>query len=156
METEGRLQRRVSVESSFFSLLSRPRLKRLEVNRSYKLLLRRLDTRSKLTLTNKLLIYNTILKLDVELGELWGSAKPSNINRIQSLQSIILRKITNCPFYVFNSTSMSPSSETLPLKPIPDSIVNSYSIRIPWLMTHQPWTFQVISPDALKEYGLEI
>ena len=29
----------------------------------------------------------------------WGSAKPSNIKRIQSPQSIILRNITNCPFY---------------------------------------------------------
>jgi hypothetical protein len=31
-----------------------------------------------------------------------GSAKPSNTNRIQTLQSIILRKITNAPFYVTN------------------------------------------------------
>ena len=36
--------------------------------------------------------------------ELWGSAKPSIVERIQSLQSIMLRKITNCPFYVSNIT----------------------------------------------------
>jgi hypothetical protein len=34
--------------------------------------------------------------------ELWGSAKPSNLKRIKTLQSPILRKITNAPFYVSN------------------------------------------------------
>jgi hypothetical protein len=35
---------------------------------------------------------------------LWGSAKPSNLKRMQTLQSCILRKITNAPFYVSNHT----------------------------------------------------
>jgi hypothetical protein len=34
--------------------------------------------------------------------ELWGSAKPSNLKRIQTLQSRILRNITKAPFYVSN------------------------------------------------------
>ena len=62
------------------------RLKRLKLNRRYKLLLRLLDSRSKLILTNKLEIFNTILKPMWSYGiELRGSAKPSNIKRIQSL-----------------------------------------------------------------------
>ena len=36
--------------------------------------------------------------------ELWGSAKPWNIKRSQSLLSIILRKFTHRPFYVSNFT----------------------------------------------------
>jgi hypothetical protein len=57
-------------------------------NRRYKLLLRLLDTRSHLSLENKLLIYRTILKPMWTYGlELWGSAKPSNLKRIQTLPS---------------------------------------------------------------------
>jgi hypothetical protein len=81
------------------------RLKRQETNRRYKMLLRLLDNRSKLTMTNKLLLYNTIIKPTWTYGlELWGSTKPSNHRRIQSLQSKILRKIVNAPFYVSNLT----------------------------------------------------
>uniref|UniRef100_A0A170VBI3 Reverse transcriptase n=1 Tax=Triatoma infestans TaxID=30076 RepID=A0A170VBI3_TRIIF len=36
--------------------------------------------------------------------ELYGSAKRSNINRLQTLQSKILRRIVNAPFYVSNLT----------------------------------------------------
>jgi hypothetical protein len=71
----------------------------------YKLQLRLLDTRSHFSLENKLLIYKKILKPVLTYGlELWGSAKPSNLKRIQTLQSCILRKITKAPFYVSNHT----------------------------------------------------
>ncbi|KAF0764088.1 Uncharacterized protein FWK35_00013904 [Aphis craccivora] len=36
--------------------------------------------------------------------QLWGSAKPTNINRIHTYQSKTLRQITNAPYYVFNHT----------------------------------------------------
>ena len=79
------------------------KLKRQDMNRRYKLLLRLLDTRSKLTLENKLLIYKAIIRPIWTYGlELWGSTKPSNSYRIQILQSRILRKITDAPFYVSN------------------------------------------------------
>jgi hypothetical protein len=81
------------------------RLKRKQVNTRYRMLLRLLDNRSHLTLSHKLLIYNTILKPTWTYGlELWGSTKPSNLSRIQSLQSKILRKIANAPYYVSNLT----------------------------------------------------
>jgi hypothetical protein len=50
-------------------------------------------------MTNKLLLYNTIIKSIWTYGlELWGSTKPSNLRRIKSLQSKILRKIVDAPF----------------------------------------------------------
>ena len=36
--------------------------------------------------------------------QLWGAAKPSNLNVIQRFQSITLRMITEGPFYVSNHT----------------------------------------------------
>jgi hypothetical protein len=49
------------------------------------MLLQLLDNRSKLTMTNKLLLYNTTIKPIRTYGhELWGSTKPSNLRRIQS------------------------------------------------------------------------
>uniref|UniRef100_A0A2S2R1P0 Putative RNA-directed DNA polymerase n=1 Tax=Sipha flava TaxID=143950 RepID=A0A2S2R1P0_9HEMI len=36
--------------------------------------------------------------------QLWGSAKPTNVNRIQRFQSKVLRAITKAPFYVSNHT----------------------------------------------------
>ncbi|KAL1116709.1 hypothetical protein AAG570_005181 [Ranatra chinensis] len=81
------------------------RLKRQETNRRYKLLQRLLDKRSKLRTENKLLVYNSIIKPIWAYGaEIWGSAKPSNVNRIQTLQSKILRRIVDAPPYVSNLT----------------------------------------------------
>jgi hypothetical protein len=81
------------------------RLKRTETNRRYRMLIRLLDTRSRLTLNNKILIYNSIIKPLWTYGlELWGSTKPTNLQKIQSLQSKIIRKIANAPYYVSNIT----------------------------------------------------
>jgi hypothetical protein len=64
-----------------------------------------MDNRSHLPLKNKLLLYNKLLKPMWASGvELWGPAEPSNISRIQSLQSKILREISNAPLYVSNQT----------------------------------------------------
>ncbi|CAK9820324.1 RNA-directed DNA polymerase from mobile element jockey [Anthophora plagiata] len=54
--------------------------------------------RSKLSLDNKLLIYKTIIKPIWTYGiEMWGMAAKSHIAKIESLQSIILRTLTNAP-----------------------------------------------------------
>lgn len=79
--------------------------KRQEANRRYRLLQRLLDKRSKLSTHNKRLIYTTIIQPTWSYGiEIWGRAKPSNLHRIQTLQSKILRKIVDAPFYVNNRT----------------------------------------------------
>jgi hypothetical protein len=59
--------------------------------------------RSKLSLTNKLLIYKVILKHIWTYGiPLWGTASQSNIEILQRLQNKILRMVTNAPRYVPN------------------------------------------------------
>ncbi|KAL1138214.1 hypothetical protein AAG570_009905 [Ranatra chinensis] len=59
------------------------RLKRIDLNRKLGLLRNLLHRRSKLSLVNKLTIYNMILKPTWTYGiELWGSARKSNIDRM--------------------------------------------------------------------------
>ena len=78
-------------------------MKRLETPRRFPLLQHLLDKRSKLPIHYKKLVYTTIIRPIWTYGiELWGSIKPSNSSRIQSLQSKILRKILDAPYYVTN------------------------------------------------------
>jgi len=58
-----------------------------------------------MSLENKLLLYKQIIRPAMTYGiQLWGAAKPSNINIFQSFQSINLRLITNAPWYISNHT----------------------------------------------------
>jgi hypothetical protein len=69
---------------------------------NFLMLIRLLDTRSRLTLNDKILIYNSIIKPLWTYGlERWGS---TNLQKIQSLQSKIIHKIANAPYYVSNIT----------------------------------------------------
>jgi hypothetical protein len=53
---------------------------------------------------NKLLIYKAILKPNWTYGvQLWGSASNSNIEILESLQSKVLRIVTDTPWYVLNA-----------------------------------------------------
>lgn len=62
-----------------------------------------LGPKSKLSLTNKLLVYKTILKPIWTYGvQLWGTASVSNIEIIQRFQSKIMRLITKAPWYISN------------------------------------------------------
>jgi hypothetical protein len=57
-----------------------------------------LNRKSKLSLENKLIIYEHILKPSWTYGiELWGCSKPSNTKILQSFQSKALRMITGAP-----------------------------------------------------------
>lgn len=59
--------------------------------------------RSQLSLSNKLLIYKTVLKPVWTYGiQLWGTASNSNIEIIQRFQSKCLRAITCAPWFVPN------------------------------------------------------
>jgi len=59
--------------------------------------------KSKLSLTNKLLIYNTILKPIWTYGApIWGKTSQSNIEILQRLQNKILRMATDAPWYIPN------------------------------------------------------
>jgi len=79
--------------------------KRFLLNFRQKCLYPLLGKQSKLNLNNKLLLYKTLLKhIWVYRIQLWRAAKKSNIYKMQTFQLILLRKITNAPFYVTNHT----------------------------------------------------
>jgi len=65
--------------------------------------LRLLLTSKHINLSNKILLYKLLLKPIWSYGiQLCGSAKPSNIKKIQTFQSKCLRQITKAPFSVSN------------------------------------------------------
>uniref|UniRef100_A0A2S2NN01 Putative RNA-directed DNA polymerase n=1 Tax=Schizaphis graminum TaxID=13262 RepID=A0A2S2NN01_SCHGA len=58
-----------------------------------------LNCKSKLSISTKLLLYKCLLKPIWTYGvQIWGSAKKSNIKKIQVFQNKTLRLITNGPF----------------------------------------------------------
>jgi hypothetical protein len=63
-----------------------------------------LGRKSKLSISNKLLIYKAILKPIWTYGiQLWGMTSNSNIAILECFQSKVLRLIVNAPWYVPNS-----------------------------------------------------
>jgi hypothetical protein len=63
-----------------------------------------LRRKSKLSTSNKLLIYKTILKAICTYGiQLWGTASTSNIEILESFQSKALLMIVDAPWYVPNT-----------------------------------------------------
>lgn len=59
---------------------------------------------NKLSIDNKLLIYKTILKPVWMYGiQMWGSASNSNISMLQRMQNIILRSLSNAPWFMTNT-----------------------------------------------------
>jgi hypothetical protein len=63
-----------------------------------------LRRKSKLSTSNKLLVYKTILKPIWTYGiQLWGTASTSNIDILERFQSKALRMIVDAPWYVPNT-----------------------------------------------------
>lgn len=59
---------------------------------------------SKLSLDCKALLYKSVLKPIWSYGiQIWGTTASSNVDKIQRLQSNILRNITGAPWFVRNS-----------------------------------------------------
>jgi hypothetical protein len=57
-----------------------------------------------LSLHNKLLLYNQILKPVWTYGiQLWGCTKPSNVDIVQRFQNKVLRNVVDAPWFVRNS-----------------------------------------------------
>jgi hypothetical protein len=68
-----------------------------------------LGRKSKLSISNKLLIYKAILKPLWTYGiQLWGTASNSNIAILERFQSKVLRLIVNAPWYVPNCHPQGP------------------------------------------------
>jgi hypothetical protein len=105
---------------------------------------------NRLTIRNILSFYNKFFFL-----KLWGSAKPSNLKRIQILQSRILRKITKAPFYVSNRTL----DKDLNIPFVHDLAIASYNKSQNKLNPHPNPLVQNLSlphlPDDLKDCAIE-
>jgi hypothetical protein len=79
--------------------------KRRQLDMKYRQMYWLLNRKSKLSMTNKILLYKAILKPIWSYGlQLWGCAKPTTINLIQRFQSKTLRAIADAPWYVSNLT----------------------------------------------------
>ncbi|KAL4149453.1 hypothetical protein QTP88_003403 [Uroleucon formosanum] len=81
------------------------RVKRLQLNLRLRMLKSLLVNNKHTNLNVKLLMYKSLIKPIWTYGlQLWGNAKKSNTNRIQTFQNIALRKLTNSPPYISNRT----------------------------------------------------
>ncbi|CAB0033665.1 unnamed protein product [Trichogramma brassicae] len=77
--------------------------KRKQLNLKIRKMYWLLGRNSTLTLENKLLLYNSMLKPIWTYGiQLWGAASKSNIEIIERLQSKTLRCLVNAPWFVTN------------------------------------------------------
>ena len=77
--------------------------KRKQLNLKTRKLYWLLGNQSKLALSNKILLYKSILKPIWTYGiQLWGSASDSNINIIERYQSKTLRNMVNAPWFIPN------------------------------------------------------
>jgi hypothetical protein len=62
------------------------------------------DRKSLLSLSNKIMLYKTILKPIWTYGiQLWGTASTSNVEILERFQSKALRLIVDAPWYVPNT-----------------------------------------------------
>lgn len=78
--------------------------KREELGLKYRKMYWLLGRNSQLSMQNKILIYNQILKPVWLYGiQLWGCAKQQHIKSIQTFQNKVLRNMVNAPWYVRNS-----------------------------------------------------
>lgn len=74
-----------------------------ELNIKFRKMYWLLSPTSEMTMKNKLLLYQQILKPVWTYGiQLWGCTKKTNLKQIQTFQNKMLRCITNCPWYVRN------------------------------------------------------
>jgi hypothetical protein len=63
-----------------------------------------LGRKSKLSTSNKIVLYNAILKpIQTYIIQLWGTASTSNIEILERFQSKVLRTIVDAPWYVPNT-----------------------------------------------------
>lgn len=79
--------------------------KRNQVNLKLSKMYWLIGRKSKLSLDNKVLLYKAVLLPIWTYGiQLWGSTCASNREKLQRMQAKILRRITNAPWYIRNTT----------------------------------------------------
>ncbi|KAG7296733.1 hypothetical protein JYU34_020641 [Plutella xylostella] len=122
--------------------------KRDEVNKKFKSLYWLLGKNSKLSLDNKLLVYNTIIKPIWTYGiQLWGSASISNINIIQRAQNAILKSVSNAPWFL-TTNELHDNLQMTTVKEEIKRFEKSYKDR---LVNHpNPLATQLLQPSYTK------
>uniref|UniRef100_A0A2S2PX53 Putative RNA-directed DNA polymerase n=2 Tax=Sipha flava TaxID=143950 RepID=A0A2S2PX53_9HEMI len=86
-------------------LTSGPHLKNKRKSLNSRLHLLRPILKSKLPLHNKLILYKAMLRPIWSYGaQIWGCAKPPQLETIEAFQSISLHTITSAPWYISNHT----------------------------------------------------
>ena len=77
--------------------------KKEELNIKYRKMYWLIGKNSELSIENKLLLYQQVLKPVWTYGiQLWGCTKKSNLKMIQTFQNKVLRGIVNAPWYIRN------------------------------------------------------
>jgi hypothetical protein len=90
--------------------------------------------RSKIPLRTKILIYKQVIRPAMTYGiQIWGTAKKSNINILQSFQSISLRVITGAPWFVSNQSLHND----LKILTLPELASQSYKKLHTAIINHQ-------------------
>jgi len=91
------LDRRLTWKKHIEAKVTQMKLKQSELNWL-------ISKHSKLSLTYKVLLYNSVIKPIWTYGlELWGSATPSNIEKLHRAQSKILQQLVSAPWYIKNA-----------------------------------------------------
>ena len=102
--------------------------------------------KSELALTNKLLLYKTIIKPIWTYGiTLWGTACHSNIEILQRYQNKVLRTLVNARWYIPNSLLHTD----LQMATVRDEIMNLSTTYRAKLVTHA----NKLTPILLTEPG---
>lgn len=100
-----------------------------------------LNKNSKLSLTNAITLYETIIRpIMLYACPIWTNAAPSNVNKIQILQNRFLRIITNAPWFISNHQLHS------------ELFINSIIHQIARLSNN--FYSNINSIDQLKQYNL--
>ena len=122
------------------------RVKRLQLNLRLRMLKTLLVNNKHTNLKTKLLMYKSLIKPIWTYGlQLWGNAKKSNLNRIQTFQNIALRKLTNSPPYVSNHTLHSD----LKIKTVKEEAITYYNRFHNRLATHANPLIQALSSKVI-------
>jgi hypothetical protein len=118
----------------------------LQLNLRLRMLKSLLVNNKHTNLNIKPLMYKSLIKLIWTYGlQLWGNAKKSNTNRIQTFQKIALRKLTNSPCYVSNHTLHTD----LKIKTVKEEAVTYYKKFHNRLATHSNLLIKALSSNAI-------
>ena len=110
-----------------------------------------ISRKSKLSIENKILLYQAILKPIWTYGiQLWGTTCATNLKKIQTFQSSTLRCIMNAPWYVRNhAIHHDLQTDTV------QTVINKYSTKYQLRLQNHPNSFAANLLNQPKFYRLK-